>query len=217
MTFTKNVIGETYSKMTIISDVPKTTANRRVIAKCSCGNTKEVLLGSLRNGRTTSCGCVQRETRMTHGKSKIKGGFYRAWASMLSRCADLTNEKYGGRGITVCPEWKSFEVFQIWALSTYISGMTLDRKDNSKGYSPDNCRWATKTTQSRNRRSGVNSSSRYIGVHWCKTTSKWGAMITVDGKKHNLGLHATELDAAVTREKYIINKELKDFTLNNVL
>lgn len=217
MTLTKNVIGEIYGQLTITGDVVSLTSNRRVLTLCTCGNTKEVLLGSLRSGRTLSCGCLHKQLHTTHGQSRVKGSFYRVWAAMLARCADLNNSKYGGRGITVCAEWQSFEAFQEWALRTHITGMSLDRENNNEGYSPNNCRWATKTTQSRNRRSGVNSSSQYIGVHWCNKTSKWVSMITVDGKKHNLGLHSTELDAAITREKYILDQKLKDFTMNNVL
>jgi hypothetical protein len=77
------------------------------------------------------------------------------WSNMLQRCRNPNNDKfrfYGGRGITVCEEWKVFKNFQAWCLRTYEPGKTLDRKDNTKGYSPSNCRWATKHEQTLNQR-----------------------------------------------------------------
>lgn len=71
---------------------------------------------------------------------------------MLRRCADKSNPTYGGKGISVCDEWKTFEPFMTWATSSgYADDLTIERVDNSKGYDPGNCTWATSTRQARNR------------------------------------------------------------------
>jgi hypothetical protein len=75
---------------------------------------------------------------------------------MKNRCQNPNvhnYESYGGRGITVCDEWQRFEPFYEWAMSNgYRDHLTLDRKDNFAGYSPDNCRWATMKEQQNNKR-----------------------------------------------------------------
>lgn len=141
---------------------------------------------------------------------------------MKARCTNPTAQgyfKYGGRGITVCQEWlDSFEAFRDWAYANgYREGLTLDREKNELGYSPSNCRWVDNTTQSRNRRSATGSSSQYSGVYRCTTRQVWVAQITVNKKKKTLGLHQTELSAAIARDQYIVDNGLKDFRMNNVL
>lgn len=75
---------------------------------------------------------------------------------MRSRCETPSStdfKYYGARGISVCEEWKQFELFQKWATENgYTDDLSIDRIDNEKGYSPDNCRWITQSEQSRNRR-----------------------------------------------------------------
>ncbi len=81
---------------------------------------------------------------------------YRVWGSMRERCNNPKQcrySSYGGRGIKVCDEWKDFAKFREWALSAgYAPGLQVDRKDNDKGYNPENCRIATRHEQQQNRR-----------------------------------------------------------------
>lgn len=130
------------------------------VYKCDCGKT------FIRRCDTpkTSCGCDtkrrmsesrsrQKPTRTTHGKSKTKA--YRVWDAMIQRCCNVSStsyKNYGGRGITICRRWReSFEMF-YQDMGDPPKGMTIDRVDNSKGYAPDNCEWATASQQARNRR-----------------------------------------------------------------
>lgn len=103
-----------------------------------------------------SCGCVQLEVVTTHGHSSggVISGTYHSWRTMVRRCTEPTNKdwaRYGGRGIKVCLRWLKFENF-LADMGERPPGKTLDRRDNYKGYSRGNCRWATYLQQRHNRR-----------------------------------------------------------------
>lgn len=122
--------------------------------KCDCGNETFVRASNLKSGAVKSCGCL-RKPKPKHGMSKSK--LYHIWNGMKNRCYCKTVKSYkdyGERGITVCDEWRnSAEKFIAWALeSGYCDGLTIERIDNEKGYSPDNCKWISKSTQTKNRR-----------------------------------------------------------------
>lgn len=84
---------------------------------------------------------------------------YRVWRAMLCRCNNMIHEaygRYGGRGITVCDEWKTYAPFRAWALASgYADNLEIERRDNDRGYSADNCCWETRSGQSRNRRNSL--------------------------------------------------------------
>jgi hypothetical protein len=150
------------------------------LCQCDRGRKQAITGALLRSGDSKRCkSCSARKRFKKHGQSFTR--LYRIWADMKSRCNNTrlaTYRFYGGRGISVCKEWQdSFESFRDWALSSnYKSDLKLDRTDNSKGYSPGNCRWATSKQQSRNTR--TNAMITINGVTRCR--SEWAEISGVN-------------------------------------
>jgi hypothetical protein len=132
---------------------------------CDCGNFITILSRNLISGNTRSCGCLQiDEARDRFNKHGMKDSrFYHLWASMKQRTTDVNHASYGsygGAGITLDPSWFDFRNFRDDMYASYLEHVaeygerntTIDRKDNTKGYSKDNCRWATYSVQNLNRR-----------------------------------------------------------------
>lgn len=132
--------------------------------RCDCGKETIVQGTSLESGNTKSCSCLKDETakitRTIHGKSTSR--LHKVWAGMKERCSNPQNNRYhqyGGRGITVCDDWKNnFQAFYDWAMANGYDEnaprgqCTIDRIDNDKGYCPDNCRWVNMKIQRHNQR-----------------------------------------------------------------
>ena len=145
------------SRWTIL-ELVRTKGNRNTLARCvcNCGTEKTVQLGSLKNGNTLSCGCLKKERLTTHGQggNGKQSPAYRSWDAMIQRCTNQKDKRYqdyGGRGITVCPEWLDFEAFYR-DMGDRPAGTSIDKIDNNGNYEPDNCRWATGSEQQRNKR-----------------------------------------------------------------
>lgn len=175
-----DLTGQRFGRWTVIERAPAKVTGRQAttmwLCRCDCGNAKVVSGTNLKNGASKSCGCLSTELiskrSRIHAMSDTK--IHYVWRGMKQRC---TNPKhrgypdYGGRGVTVCDEWlHNFQAFYNWAIvNGYKDGLSIDRIDNDKGYSPDNCRWVPRKVQNINKRT-----NRYIQIGTVKKSlSEW--------------------------------------------
>ena len=196
------------------------------IYKCGyCGNEFRTNIYKVKNGNTKSCGCYQKrrtsESQKTHGL--IGTRLYDIWSKLKGRVLNPKNKSYndyGGRGITICDEWKNdFISFYNWAISNGYEenkGLSIDRIDNDGNYCPENCRWTTSIIQSRNQRIYKNNKSGFKGVCFVKKTNKYMSYINVDKNRIYLGYFQTPVEGAIAYNNYIIENNLEGFILNEI-
>lgn len=210
--------GQKFGRLEAIEFHSRTDGGRQVwLFRCDCGNKKVSVVTEVkrtkRNG-TKSCGCLaeesRRDTATKHGMKKSR--LYSIWAGMKTRCLNKNHawfKHYGGKGIGICDKWMDFIGFHEDMRADYeihlaiygLADTTLDRIDNSKGYSKSNCRWSTKLVQSNNASNNV--------------------MIDFNGKKQSIKMWSEEIGikygtlyGRLNAQKMSISKALQPHLLN---
>lgn len=154
-----DMTGQRFGRLMVLGRESFRSGKTKWQCQCDCGQSTVVIGQLLRNGKTRSCGCLRADRA---AKTATKHGGYvnrkptrtmRIWKNMIQRtcnpnCPMYT--RYGGAGISVCETWQTFEGF-VADMGEAPNNLTLDRVDNNKGYSPDNCRWTTYAEQNRNK------------------------------------------------------------------
>lgn len=183
--YREDLAGKRFGRLTVLGltesrTYPCGTTHRHWLCRCDCGKITVVSQSHLKTGKVKSCGCLNveriREPRVTFSHKRI----HRIWKGMKDRCLNPnyhSYSRYGGRGITICDEWiNDSNAFERWAVSNgYSDEFSIDRIDNDKGYSPDNCRWVDKLTQQNN-----TSSNLYLQYAGRKlTASEWARQLGI--------------------------------------
>lgn len=181
-----DISGKEFGKLTAIEPIGKSKHNEIIWkCKCVCGKQAEATGINLRRGNTKSCGCLKngllskyeiKDISSENCENTVKENerLYRIWIGVKTRCYNTNSANYkyyGAKGIIVCNEWlHDFQAFYDWAIANgYKDGLTLDRKDNSKGYSPENCKWSTMKEQAQNTSQTIKISCNGE----TKTISEW--------------------------------------------
>jgi len=194
-----NMAGEKFGSLVVIQRYDNDQfGSAQWLCLCKCEKRPIVRGANLRSGKTKSCGCLQKEIVSTHGM--YKSAEFSAWQSMLQRCYNKKNKgykNYGGRGITVDDRWLKFENFYEDMGPRKDSKLSIERRDNNKGYSPSNCYWATAKEQTNNRRS-----NRFINVNGRQQTlTQWAREVGISGQAMSNRFERWEPEKAIIPHK----------------
>lgn len=195
----EDLSGNRYGDVTVIQVCPDSGGagnHKRWRCRCErCGTIFTAESGHLKSNQTTKCrACSNKEAATKHGHTKER--LWGIWVGMRRRCYNKNDKSYpcyGGRGIDICDEWganrptdvEGYEAFRMWSINNgYSDELTIDRIDNDKGYSPDNCRWATRQEQN-------NNTSQNL-------------LITIDGVEHTSAewSRISGINASIIRRRF---------------
>lgn len=185
--------GTRYSRLVVIKEAENRKGRRYLECLCDCGNIYNAMVKSLRNKHTRSCGCLRadagRKQLTTHGMYGTRT--YHIWSAIKQRCNDVSNPYYGERGITYSNKWETFEGFYK-DMGECPENHQIDRINVNGNYGPDNCRWATQSTNSHNTRPHNKTGLKGVYPHY----KGYQALIQRNGKQYALGTYKTTLEAA---------------------
>lgn len=179
---------------------------------CDCGKETLVVLTSLKNGNTQSCGClkIERTKAKVAKHKKSHSSEYHAWGNMIQRCSNSNHpeyKNYGARGIMVCEEWRSsFERFFEDMGEKPSPKFSLDRINNEKGYFKENCRWTDASTQATNQREKENKTTGIKNISYSKRDGLYYVAIERKGQRKRKAFK--RLDDAVSWKEKVLD-ELK--------
>lgn len=173
----EDLIGKKFNRLTVLSYYGLNKHGQRLWnCSCECGNNTITKTADLKSGKTKSCGCALKGVNTRHGMCGTR--LHSIHRDMLARCYNPNRKRYkyyGGRGIFVCEEWlgeNGLVNFAKWSFQNgYEEHLTLDRIDNDKEYSPQNCRWATREQQGNNTRRNIYitlDGETHTLAEWCK-------------------------------------------------
>ena len=148
-----NLIGQRFGRLVVLEEADERRCTHVCwCCICDCGATKVIAGNHLKSGKISSCGCYQKERTTKHGDNRAgkRERLYSIWKDMKTRCYKAKTrgyKYYGGKGVTVCNEWKNnYSAFKFWALlSGYQANLTIDRINNNGDYEPSNCQWITRS------------------------------------------------------------------------
>ena len=209
------MIGKKFDRLEVIEEAGR---NHRMevlwLCVCDCGNEVVINGVNLRSGNSKSCGCRRKEAASKsftkHGRSSTR--LYQIWNQVVQRCTNPKSEKYeyyGGRGIKLCDRWLDVDLFFVDMEEVYDKHVdiygekdtTIDRIDPNGDYEPNNCRWTTRSQQSRNTRVRPTSLTGVHGVYWNDLRNKWEASISVGKRKKYLGIFDDVEEAIAVRKQ----------------
>lgn len=180
-----DITGKTFNNFLVLKRNDFNSKDNKAlwVCKCKCGSIKIIAGSHLRRGAIKSCGCWKTDHLLNRSSDEIR--MFRIWHGVLQRCNNPSNPdypNYGGRGIKVL--WGSFEDFCADMKNTYMPDLTIERNNVNGNYEKNNCRWATRKEQLRNKRTSV-----FIDTPW--------GLITKIEASERAGLHKSTLDKRI--------------------